>query len=143
MNITTRCWNDLFGSVPKALSLDPTMIVISADNPGKERATDKQNSTRYSSTGTEVCDQLTDTSGCCARVVYPNLHEQKTHKLARTMTANWTENKSTSFQLADNLCEAPFHKSTREKHRSRKIPCHANGTLNIHLESITEDPWSV
>ena len=41
------------------------------------------------------CDQLTVTSGCCTRVT-------------STMTANWTESKSPSFQLADNLCEAPF-----------------------------------
>ena len=96
MKITPRCKNDLFCSLPWALILDPTMIVTIVANPGKEHATRKGDFHK----GTvplelKDCDQLTVTSGCCTRA-------------ARTMTANCTESKSPSFQLADNLCEAPF-----------------------------------
>ena len=121
-------WCKSFCSLPRALSLDPTVTVTTADNRGKERVTRTENSTRNSSIGTErMRKALSHFRMLYTCRVSEKIHKQKTQHITRTMTAEWAESKSPSFQLAGNLCEAH---STEEREKTSYTEDSLSGQQN-------------
>ena len=104
------------------------VIVTSADDPGKERVTRREHSTRNSSTGTEIANSSQSLQDVSSRAcVSEKLNKQKTHDTqtglkASRQVSNWrtTSVKRTSLKY-------------ERKHRSRKILCQVNRTLNVHI----------